>query len=491
MKYKVLGLTMAALMLLCAAAASAFEAEEGPYRYHQHLEDPGYTPCADHGEEVFCSHLPLVIIDTRGQAIPGALTGETDTYGETINTLASDGRDVIDADLTIIDNAEGNNHLSDVPAVETITEIRIRGHASRAFEKSPYRLNFVDEDGLDRNIEVMGMGAHSDWVLYGPYLDKSLVRNYMWYNISGELMEWAPNVRYCELFVNNEYRGLYLMVETITNGTNCRLNLTDDAYGTRVTGYLLRGDRTTQEDVDGIRDIYSYLERMITLRTDIGIRYPKRAMLTEEMREQIELDWARFEKALYSYDYDTDDYGYWNYIDVDNFIGYFWVNEFPLNMDAGRYSTYIYKDMSGLYKLAVWDFNNACDNFPEDVVSFEGFDLISENLYYMLFKDEDFVEQVIERYWELRETYFSDEYLMDYIDETLEWLGPAVERNSECWAKAMEEDMLRPAERNVHSHEEAVEQLKDWLLQRGKWLDDSVHALNQYAHPSRNKTYNH
>ena len=109
----------------------------------------------------------------------------------------------------------------------------------------------------------------------------------------------------------------------------------------------------------------------------------------------------------------------------------------------------------------------------------------------MLFKDEDFVEQVIERYWELRETYFSDEYLMDYIDETLEWLGPAVERNSECWAKAMEEDMLRPAERNVHSHEEAVEQLKDWLLQRGKWLDDSVHALNQYAHPSRNKTYNH
>ena len=29
-KYKVLGLTMAALMLLCAAAASAFEAEEGP-----------------------------------------------------------------------------------------------------------------------------------------------------------------------------------------------------------------------------------------------------------------------------------------------------------------------------------------------------------------------------------------------------------------------------------------------------------------------------
>lgn len=491
MKYKLFGAVALLVVFACALAATAVEAGEGTHRVHQHLEEPGYTPCEDHADGLFCTHLPIVTIDTRGQTIPGSVTGETDAYGETLNTLAPDGRDVIDADLTIIDNDGGNNHLTDEPAVETITEIRIRGHASRRFEKSPYRLNFVDEDGEDRNIEVMGMGAHSDWVLYGPYLDKSLVRNYMWYNISGEIMEWAPNVRCCELFVNGEYRGLYMMVETITNGNDCRLNLTDDAYGTRVTGYLLRGDRTTEEDVDGPRDIYSYLERMMTLRTDIGIRYPKRSALTEEMREQIELDWAEFEKALYSYDYNTEDYGYWNYIDVDNFINYFWANEYPLNMDAGRYSTYIYKDMSGLYKLAVWDFNNACDNFPEDPVEPDRFDLISENLYFMLFKSEPFVEQVIERYWELRETYFSDEYLMSYIDDTLEWLGPAVERNNELWADAMAEDMLRPAERNLHSHEEAVQQLKDWLLERGEWLDESVHTLQQYAHPSRNKTYNH
>ena len=37
MKYKLLGGAMAALILLCALAAAAFEAEEGPYRVHQHL----------------------------------------------------------------------------------------------------------------------------------------------------------------------------------------------------------------------------------------------------------------------------------------------------------------------------------------------------------------------------------------------------------------------------------------------------------------------
>ena len=137
------------------------------------------------------------------------------------------------------------------------------------FEKAPYRLNFVDENGEDRDLEVMGMSAHSDWVLYGPYMNKSLVRNYLWYNIAGEIMEWAPNVRYCELILDGEYRGLYLMVETITDGDGCRLDLRDDAYGTSVTGSLLRGDRTTEDDLDGIRDIYSYLERTLSLRSDI------------------------------------------------------------------------------------------------------------------------------------------------------------------------------------------------------------------------------
>ena len=339
MKYKLTGVLAACLMLFCAVMASTAEAKEGPNRVHQHLTarqpDAGYD-CD--GSEL-CTHLPLVIIDTEGQEIPGKATGVTDDYGEMTYTLAPDGRDVIDVKVDIIDNQDRNNHPSDPPAVETRTEIRFRGHSSRNFEKSPYQLDFVDENGENRDIAVMGMSAHSEWVLYGPYLDKSLVRNYMWYNISGEIMEWAPNARFCELILDGEYRGLYLMVETITNGTDCRLNLTDDAYGTRVTGYLLRGDRTTEADAGSIRDIYTFTERSFNLYTDISVRYPKKSMLTEELREQIELDFAGFEKALYSYDYDIGKYGYWNYIDVDNFVDYCLINLFSSNLDAGLYST--------------------------------------------------------------------------------------------------------------------------------------------------------
>ena len=492
MKYKLLGGAMAALILVCALAASALEAEEGPIRIHQHLSarDPD-AGCSCAGAEL-CTHLPLVIIDTGGQEIPGAPNGEEDYYGEELYTTAEDGTDFINVQVTVIDNQAGNNHPSDTPDFTTASQFRIRGHASRHFEKSPYLLKFIDEDGEDNPISVMGMGAHNEWVLNGPYLDKSLIRNYLCYNLAGEIMEYAPNVRYCELIVDGDYRGLYLMLESITSGDDCRLNLRSNVRDSSITGYLLRLDRTVEEEVGSTRDIYTYMERMIFVRDDEAIRYPGKNRLTEELAREIELEYSAFEKALYSYDYDTEEYGYWNYIDVDNFVDYFIINEFTRNVDSGRYSTYLYKELGEKYKLCVWDFNNTMDNFPDDEITTENFALSDRVWYDMLFRDEEFAERVIERYWELRRTVFSDEYLNRYIDETLEWLGPAIDRNTERWRESIEEwEPLTPEERNVYSQEEAVDQVRHWLHERGEWLDENIQALQARAHPSRNHAYNH
>ena len=492
MKYKLLGGAIALLVLVCALAASALEAEEGPARIHQHLSARGPDAGCDCDGAELCTHLPLVIIDTGGQEIPGAPNGEEDDYGEELYTTAEDGTDFINVQVAVIDNQDGNNHPSDTPDFTTASQFRIRGHASRHFEKSPYLLKFINEDGEDNPTSVMGMGAHNEWVLNGPYLDKSLIRNYLCYNLAGEIMEYAPNVRYCELIVDGDYRGLYLMLESITSGDDCRLNLRSDVRDSSITGYLLRLDRTVEEEVGSTRDIYTYMERMIFVRDDEAIRYPGKNRLTEELAREIELEYSAFEKTLYSYDYDTEEYGYWNYIDVDNFVDYFIINEFTRNVDSGRYSTYLYKELGEKYKLCVWDFNNAMDNFPDDEITTENFALSDRVWYDMLFRDEEFAERVIERYWELRRTVFSDAYLNRYIDETLEWLGPAIDRNTQRWRESIEEwEPLIPEERNVYSQEEAVDQVRHWLHERGEWLDENIDALQAKAHPSRNHAYNH
>ena len=497
MKIKIFGIVMTAVMLLVcfSFSSSPFNTEKNNRRYHQHIEDMKYTPCTDHNNDVFCSHLPLVVIDTENQEIPGVPSGEKDQFGESVYTTAKDGSDYINVKVSVIDNdieSKGNNHLTDKPDFTTRSLFRIRGHSSRQFEKSPYLLNFVDSNGENRDISVMGMGAHHEWALHGPYLDKSLVRNYMWYNISGEIMDYAPNVRFCEVFINGDYRGIYIMVETITNGENCRLNLNENVKDNEFNGFLLRLDRPTEAELESVRDIYSYLERMNTIKEDVSIRYPKKSDLTEERKKRIELEYAKFEKALFSYDYDTEDYGYWNWIDTDNFVDYLLINEFTGNIDAGRYSTYIYKELDDKYKLCVWDFNDSCNNYQSDIVSEEEFVTIYKAWFFMLVKDEEFVDKVLKRYKELRSTYFNEDYLFKYIDDTLNYLGPAVERNNKRWAASFtDKNLLIPKERNLSTHEEAVNQLKQWFNKRGEWLDKNIYTLKHYCHPSRNKNYNH
>ncbi len=72
MKYKLFGGAMAVVMLFCALAASAVEAQEGPYRSPPAPDrPPARTRAAAATAAELCTHLPLVVIDTGGEEIPG------------------------------------------------------------------------------------------------------------------------------------------------------------------------------------------------------------------------------------------------------------------------------------------------------------------------------------------------------------------------------------------------------------------------------------
>jgi len=74
----------------------------------------------------------------------------------------------------------------------------VRGHSSRWFSKKSYRLKIVNAQDTQDKIkqQLMGMSAASEWALYGPFLDKTLMRNYMWMNLAGEIMPgWAMTLK--------------------------------------------------------------------------------------------------------------------------------------------------------------------------------------------------------------------------------------------------------------------------------------------------------
>ena len=179
-------------------------------------------------------------------------------------------------------------------------------------------------------------------------------------------------------------------------------------------------------------------------------------------------------------------------IDVDSFVDYFIINELSSNADAGNYSTYIYKGTDNLYRMCVWDFNNACNNYFEDELPYTGFFLNNRLWFEMLIKDEDFTERIIQRYHSLRKGLLSEESLYRYIDKTLDFIAPALARNDARWGSVEQQakGLLVPVSRNLDSRFAAEGQLKGYLRNSGKWLDENIETLRQYSASSRVKQYN-
>ena len=486
MKYKIYGIIALCLSFAIVITSLWFTRHEEVERYHQHLMAEPKDDCK-HIDDILCTHLPIFQINTNGGTIPGKPI--YDTNGEKIGyTTTESGESQLLCNISVIDNLAQNNHINDTASMESNARIRIRGNSSRKFDKHGYNITLVTDSGENNPQEMMGMDSHHEWVLHGPFLDKTLIRNYICYNLAGEIMDYAPNVRFCEVMINNEYMGLYLMVESIAAGDDgTRLDIKMDRKDNSYTGYIIRLDRGSDTSIKNIVPFSLYSMRKNN--GSFNIVYPGTSNLNAQLAESITQDFSDFEHMLYTFDFDHSEYGYSKTIDVDSFVNYFLINEFTSNYDAGNYSTYIYKGTNGKYGMCVWDFNNAFDNYQEQVIDHETF-IIHESLWFnRIIKDKDFTKRIINRYRQLRKTYFSDDYLNNYIDETIAYLGDAVERNFEKWGYTFESDhnMLNPTTRNLRSYDEAVTQLKDYIAKRGAWMDENIDVLAQYSANSKTK----
>lgn len=462
-------------------------AEEDQRRVHQHLQTKKQKNC-EHNEKEFCTHLPIVSIDTGGQTIHIGRVGK----GQYSYQKSSE----IVGQVEVIDNIMSYNHLKDEEVFKTKAKIHYRGNTSLKFDKKSYKIEFIQEDLTKNDQEdLLGMGNNSEWVLNGPFLDKTLIRNYMCMNIAGEIMKDTPDVRFCEVFIDGQYRGVYVAMENVTRSPE-RVNITPYKEGDTFTSYIIRADRKrmVQEELNN----FTHYANRMHKNTAIEIIYPEAVKNHPDLKQYIEEDFSKFEKALYSLDYDDRDYGYRKYIDIESFVDYFIINEFFKSSDAGIFSTYFYKDVRGKLHIGpVWDFNNAADNFIAAKVGTHGMEMVNRSWYFMLMKDEEFVERVIERYDELRQGWLNEELLLQYIDDTVSFLGDAIIRNNQVWGYSFNpenlnvDNRLMPIERNITSYEEGINQLKNFIIRRGKWLDENIHTLRQYAHESKVKKFNY
>ena len=404
----------------------------------------------------FSTTLPVVYMNTKGQQV----LKENAIWG---NIALLDG------------NGEERSVFSTPNSIYRAT-IKYRGASSYSkFDKKQYRIKFYkNKKDSAKKVSLAGMGANSEWVLNGPYLDKTLIRNKLVYDLARELNGWAPDTRFVELFVDGEYQGVYLAVEPVTNGES-RLRLAEFGLLSGETSYIVNRDRidTGSEEIDtwGKTNGYTY--------NALYIRYPSKNRITEKQKAYIQKDVSEFEQVLYGENFSDKRIGYQAYIDMDNWVDYFIINEFAMNYDAGNLSTYIYKELGGKLQLAVWDFNNGFDNYQWFRTETDVLHTVENSWFNRLWQDETFRDRVCERYVRLRKTTLSDEHIAEKIASYQEELGAAVDRNFKVWGYSFKENLLagtskEGTSRDIESYEEAMKQLTDTIRERLAYLDKEL-----------------
>ncbi|MCL2865386.1 MAG: CotH kinase family protein [Lachnospiraceae bacterium] len=485
-------------------------ANEDVRRYQQHLERPSEADlgdCLRCDDGTLCTHLPLIEINTFGAEIPGRpVTYESGLFDRGLNAgvvTTPDGESEIEAAVSVIDNLNDWNHADDVPAYESLAMMRLRGNSSRFFDKPNYRLSLIEPDGEGNPLPLLGMDPHAEWALHGPFLDKTLMRNYMWMNMAAEVMgpeQFVPEVRFFELILNGEYQGVYALMETI-RVSPYRVSVNRHREGVPVTSYLVRLDTMTHTPERKMNTFVTYTYRLEGGNT-MEILYPPLAQQDEVVRDYVARSVSTVERLLYSPEIIWDSRVYEQYIDVNSFVDFYIINEFIGNNDLWAGSTYLHKDVRGrLVAGPVWDFNNVMDNFFLSMPADE-FLLADRGWFDRLMMCPDFTGRVIRRWHELRSGPLAEERLVDYMQEVEDWLGSAIERNYEVWGYSFD-----PSQVNHYSHRiptlaqaaegmtiydlnpssfaEAQEWMRDYMIERGRFMDDHIEALRQFSHPSR------
>lgn len=401
--------------------------------------------------------------------------------------------------------------LGEEMLLNTPIGIEYRGSTSaRLFEKYSYGLETWDKDGEDTDVTIFDMPEEEDWILYGPYSDKTLFRNVLAYDLARILGHYAARTKFVELELNQEFLGTYVFMEKLKRDKN-RLDLkdldTDDITPDVVSGgYVLKIDKTSGDtsnddwsgdaayseflgfrsnfDVHGNTINYAPYGPKKGEETYFLYEDPAPEDITPEQKSYIQNYINEFENALLNDDFGTSTRTYTNYINLDSFVDFFLLNELSANPDAYRISTFMYKNRNGKLNMGpIWDFNIAWGNDSRsrtDAWIYMYNSYVPNDTWLVpfwwprLMEDPMFRNAVKTRWNELRKNEFSQTSLHSMIDEYVAELEDTgtVDRNFERWPILGVQVAFNSYV--GESYNDEVQYVKNWISQRLSWMDAQI-----------------
>lgn len=360
-------------------------------------------------------------------------------------------------------DANGNGGLNNYTGTASFF---LHGNTTLGYPKKPYKVK------LDSKSPLLGMPTGKSWILLANYDDKTLLRNYVAFQLGKILgMSYVPNSQFVELVLNGEYLGNYQLTEKIDVDSH-RLNIhemtADDNSGEALTGgYLIEADNKN-EDNDEVRFNTSVANNSFI------IHFPDPP--TSQQVNYIQSYFNQTEATLYGSTMSDPTTGYRGWIDPTSFVQYFWVNELARNNDAGFWSsTYLYKDRDSLLNMGpIWDFDMSLGNVTfNDNDQPAGWWIHSQAWFEQLFTDDYFKQLSRDKWQQIRS---SLDILNTQIDAMAAYLDQSQKENFKKW-NIMNVAIPNANSQVAGSYAGEIDFLKSWLSQRIAWIDANLNTL--------------
>ncbi|MGI6359515.1 MAG: CotH kinase family protein [Acholeplasmatales bacterium] len=338
-------------------------------------------------------------------------------------------------------------------------EIRGRGNSTWMFEKKPYRIKMKERYSL------LGMKEIKNYVLLAEYSDKSLLRNYIAHKLSSYLNTYyVLETRHIELYLNDEYQGVYLLTEQIKN----------DKKGLVVNDYLLELEQDkARREGEGLENKHWFTSG----KTSFVIKEPDMDDIKDAAEIAQKIDYLKGFIGELTNSLSTDEYD--TYIDVDNFIDYFVLHEIFKNVDIGYSSVFSVIKDNKLYMGPNWDFDISLGNGDYFNSSYK----LYRNRYNPWFDtaidNQAFKERYLMRLLEVLEDIMPK--LIEDLDYAYDGLKESAERNFDKWDILGTYTWPNPeAMWTINTYEGQYRYIREYLVKRTEWLKNEIKTKGYY-----------
>ena len=452
------------------------------------------TESQDYVVKVTNSGLPVVVLTQDGD-------GDVDWEEAGLKIRAKDA-DWVETDKMAVYNADGS-----VDMEEAACGFRLRGNTTQEYPKKPFAIKLASK------AQVLGMPKHKRWVLLANWMDRTMLRNAVAFEMAHQAeaalpdgLAWNPHGYSVELVMNGRHVGNYYLCEQIkidgdrVNIRDCYEDVLEDNPNPTAEdcGYLLEFD-DNYDEVRKFRTSHRYLPCMF--KDEV----PDNSVYLNYVQGKVQ----GIEDNLVNGNYAAA----YNDLDINSVIDYFYMQELIMNSEY-KHPKSIYMYIDGPGKLTagpIWDFDWQTFALSENVDKltqkyygqsgdcrgrFEwfysdskvwsldwDFDLVYKQdrpymWYPLLFKDENFRTVAQERWAKLYPALLT---IMSRIDELAEQNRVSETFNSAMWPLIPYHQAEKSPSFNGDedmTFDEAIASMKQAYSERLNWMNTNIESGN-------------